>query len=402
MIIVPEEPVAKREKMTIDERYKLIRNVKARYLQASRIEKGQILDTLVEATGLGRKYLIALLKGAGPDRKKRERQRERKYGAKVDDAIRIIGSTLDWICAERLTPVLVETAQHLARHGEMALDDDLLELLDTISISTVRRTVNRVRQDEYRLPQRRGKRRYRNRVADQVPMRVIPWDIELPGHFEVDLVHHAGPEVRGECAYTVQFIDVKTGWSERMAVLGRSYSRMQEAFSRFQAQCPMPVREIHSDNGPEFMNDHLQRFFATTFRGAKFSRSRPWQKNDNRFVEQKNYTLVRAYVGRESFTTQAQTDVLNELYDQMRLYYNFFQPVLRQIARSVHYNADHAPVLVRKQDTARTPLMRLTESDVLDPKMRVWLRWTYFQTNPRTLRREIRQLLDALFDTKTR
>jgi len=394
--------MAKWEKMTIEEQYKLIRNVQAKYLQADRKEKGQILNMLVEATGLERKYLITLLKGQGPNRKKRKQQRGRKYGAKVDDAIRIIGSTLDWICAERLTPGLVEIALHLARHGEMIVDDELLELLGAISIPTVRRTVNRVRQDEYRLPQRKGKRRFRNSVADKIPMRVIPWDIAIPGHFEVDLVHHAGPDVRGECVYTVQFIDVKTGWSERIAVLGRSYSRMREAFSKFLAQCPIPVREIHSDNGPEFMNAHLQRFFADKFRGAKFSRSRPWQKNDNRFVEQKNSTLVRAYLGRESFTTQEQADLLNELYDLMRVYYNFFQPVLRQIERSVHYNAQHAPVLRRKHDTARTPLKRLTESDVLDQKTRVWLRCTYVQTNPRRLRHEIQQLLDALFDTNSR
>jgi len=181
--------MAKWEKMTIEEHYKLIGNVKAKYLQAGRKEKGQILNMLVEATGLERKYLITLLKGQGPCRKKRKQQRGRKYGAKVDDAIRIIGRTLDWICAERLTPGLVEMALHLARHGEMIVDDELLELLGAISIPTVRRTVNRVRQDEYRLPQRKGKRRYRNSVADQVPMRVIPWDIELPGHFEVDPVH---------------------------------------------------------------------------------------------------------------------------------------------------------------------------------------------------------------------
>jgi transposase InsO family protein len=402
MIIKPEESMAKREKMTIEEHYKLIRNVQAKYLQAERREKGQILNMLVEATGLERKYLITLLNGSGPNRKERKQQRGRKYGAKVDDAIRIIGSTLDWICAERLTPGLVETALHLGRHGEMIVDDELLELLGAISIPTVRRIVNRVRQDEHRLPQRKGKRRYRNSVADQVPMRVIPWDIALPGHFEVDLVHHAGPDVRGECVYTVQFIDVKTGWSERVAVLGRSYSRMKEAFSKFLAQCPIPVLEIHSDNGPEFMNAHLQRFFADKFRGAEFTRSRPWQKNDNRFVEQKNSTLVRAYLGRESFTTQEQATLIHQLYDLMRVYYNFFQPVLRQIERSVHYNVQHAPILRRKHDTARTPLKRLTESDVLDQKTRVWLRCTYVQTNPRRLRHEIQQSLDAIFDTKSR
>ena len=186
--------MAEREKMTIDERYKLIRNVKEKYLRAGREEKGQILDMVAEATGLKRKHLISLLRGPGPNRKKRKKQRGRKYGAKVDDAIRIIGSTLDWICAERLTPVLVETALQLERHGEMTVDDELLELLATISIPTVRRTVNRVRQDENRLPQRKGRRRYRNSVADQIPMGVIPWDVELPGYFEVDLVHHGGPD----------------------------------------------------------------------------------------------------------------------------------------------------------------------------------------------------------------
>ena len=391
--------MAERDQMTVDERYKLIRNVQARYRKASRKEKGQILDTLVEATGLGRKYLIGLLAGAGPRRKKRRRERGRKYGKEVDLAIQIIGSTLDWMCAERLTPVLAETAQHLAWHGEMEVDEKLLELLGSISISTVRRIINRVRQDEHRLPQRKGRRRYRNRVADQVPMRVIPWDVEHPGHFEVDLVHHGGPDMEGECVYTVQFIDVKTGWSERMAVWGKSYRQMRKAFTTFQAQCPIPIKEVHSDNGPEFMNAHLQRFFAHKFQDAEFSRSRPWQKNDNRFVEQKNSTLVRAYLGHEVLTTQSQADLLNELYDLMRIYYNDFQPVQRQIERSVHYNAQHKPVLARKHDTARTPLKRLIESGVLDPETQASLERTYAQTNPRALKREIQELLNVIFDT---
>ena len=391
--------MAKRDQMTVDERYKLIRNVQARYRKASREEKGQILDTLVEATGLGRKYLIGLLAGAAPRRKRRKRERGRVYGKEVEWAIRIIGSTLNWMCAERLTPVLAETAQHLARHGEMGVDENLLELLGSISISTVRRIIKRVRQDEHQLPQRKGRRRYRNCVADQVPMRVIPWDVEHPGHFEVDLVHHGGPDMAGECVYTVQFIDVKTGWSERMAVWGKSYRQMREAFTKFQAQCPIPIKEVHSDNGPEFMNGHLQRFFAHKFQGAEFSRSRPWQKNDNRFVEQKNSTLVRAYLGHEILTTQGQADLLNELYDLMRIYYNDFQPVQRQIERSVHYTAQHKPVLVRKHDTARTPLKRLIDSGVLDPETRALLERTYAQTNPRALKREIQKLLNVIFDT---
>jgi len=129
--------MAKWEKMTIEEHYKLVGNVKAKYLQAGRKEKGQILNMLVEATGLERKYLITLLNGQGPYRKKRKQQRGRKYGAKVDDAIRIIGSTLDWICAERLTPGLVEMALHLARHGEMIVDDTTTITHQSLDASTI-------------------------------------------------------------------------------------------------------------------------------------------------------------------------------------------------------------------------------------------------------------------------
>lgn len=200
--------------MRVEERYKVIRRVRATYQRASRGEKAQVLNTLQAATGLSRKHLIDLLNGAGPEQKRRRRGRGRKYSARVDDAIRLIGKLLNWICAERLKPALPETARHLASHGQMQVDEELLAELEDISISTVRRYVKRLRQDECLLPKRQGRRRYRNSIAAQIPMAVIPWDIERPGHFEVDLVHHGAPGGKGDCAYTVQFIDVKTGWSE--------------------------------------------------------------------------------------------------------------------------------------------------------------------------------------------
>ena len=171
------------DKMTVEERYKIIRRVRATYRRASRGEKMQMLNTLQAATGLSRKHVIDLVNGAGPERKRRRRERGRKYSARVDDAIRLIGRLLNWICAERLKPALSATAKHLASHGEMQVDGDLLAELEDISISTVRRYVKRLRQDEYLLPKRQGKRRYRNAIAARIPMAVIPWDIEWPGHF---------------------------------------------------------------------------------------------------------------------------------------------------------------------------------------------------------------------------
>lgn len=387
------------DKMTVEERYKVIRRVRAAYQRASRGEKMQMLNTLQTATGLSRKHLIDLVNGPGPERKRRRQGRGRKYSGRVDDAIRLIGRLLNWICAERLKPALPATARHLASHGEMQVDEELLVELEEISISTVRRYVKRLRQDEYLLPKPQGRRRYRNSIAAQIPMAVIPWDIERPGHFEVDLVHHGAPDGKGDCAYTVQFIDVKTGWSERIAVLGRSYRRMKWAFEQFR-RCPIPVREIHPDNGPEFMNAHLFNFFGEKFKGVHLSRSRPWQKNDNRFVEQKNSTLVRAYVGHEIFTSPHEVEQLNELYDLMRIYYNYFQPVLRQIDRHVEKDAHGVTRAIRKQDAARTPLQRLLDSDVLSQQTRAELFTTYENTNLRLLYAALQKTLNRLLTTK--
>ncbi len=124
-------------------------------------------------------------------------------------------------------------------------------------------------------------------------------------------------------------VDVATGWTEQVATLGRSYRVMEDGFRRILARLPFQVLEIHPDNGSEFLNAHLVRFWKEMVKGVTLSRSRPFHKNDNRFVEQKNSTLVRAYLGLARFDTAAQTNAINQLYEKMWLYYNFFQPVMR-------------------------------------------------------------------------
>jgi len=192
------------ERMNINERYKYLRVMQARYRKARRKEKGRLLSEMKQMTGLHRKYLIQLMNGLPPQREKRRRQCGRKYGAQVDDAIRVIGAALDWICAERLKPVLPKMARHLAKLGELRVTAELLEQLEQIQTLIC----------------------------------------------------------------TCETIT---------------------------ALCPLPIREIHPDNGSEFMNHHLYHYFGERLKGAKLSRSRPWQKNDNRFVEQKNYYSAMAF-----------------------------------------------------------------------------------------------------------
>jgi hypothetical protein len=382
------------DKMNVDERRKYLFQMQGRYKQANRKEKGQLLDEMEAVTGMDRKYLIRLING-DLQRKPRTKQRGREYGPAVDDALRVIDESFDYICAERLTPNLVWMTEHLARHGEMEQTDELVEKLGRISISTVRRIQSRIRQDQPRLPRKRSGRS--RRLTQDIPMRKIPWDVRIPGLLETDLVHHCGPTASGEYMCTLQMIDVATGWSERFAVLGRSYLVMSHAFLVILHRLPFRVLEIHPDNGSEFLNHHMLRFWGDIVQGVSLSRSRPFHKNDNRNVEQKNYTLVRAYLGYDRLDSVAQVLAANQLYAKMWVYYNLFQPAMHLAKKETIYR-DGQPVTVqRRYDQARTPFDRLCQTDAILPEHRQQLEALRDRINPRQLRQDIYDDIERLF-----
>jgi hypothetical protein len=382
------------DQMTVDERRKYLSKMQKRYRKASRCERSRLLDEMEAVIGQHRKSLIRHMNGS-LERKPRRRQRGRTYGPDVDDALRVIAESTDYICAERLTPSLPWLAKHLASHGEVRSTPYLLDQLQCISVSTVKRIMARIRQDVPRLP-RKGPRRA-NRLTRDIPMTRIPWDEKEPGHFETDLVHHCGPSASGEYVCTTQLIDVATGWSERVAVLGRAYLVMSDAFQRIDDRLPFPILEIHPDNGREFFNQHMIRFWKHLFPGADLSRSRPYHKKDNRFVEQKNSTLVRAYLGNERLDTVAQTLALNQLYDKMWIYYNFFQPVMRLAEKEWIQEEGQSPRLKRRYDKARTPFDRLCATSAISAERRAELETLRKETNPRQLRQEIYNLITYIF-----
>lgn len=305
--------------------------------------------------------------------------------------MRVVWESLDFVCAERLTPSLSETARHLAAFGEVRLDAETERALGEISRSTVERLICRLRQDTPRLP-RRGPEEA-NRIARAIPAGRIDWRTGEPGHFEVDLVHHCGESSAGEYVHTLQMVDVATGWSERTAVLGRGQRAMEAGFRRILARLPFRVLQLHPDNGPEFLNGHLIRFFGRELVGLSLSRSRPYRKNDNRFVEQKNYSLVRAYLGYRRLDSEAQMAALNRLYDRMWAYYNLFQPVMHLVGKEAAEGRTR-----RRWDQARSPYQRLLETEDLEQPQRERLSALYAGTNPRVLRREIHRTIEALWD----
>jgi hypothetical protein len=382
--------------MDIDERRKYLDKVQPRYQEANRAQKGLLLDEMMMVTGLHRKTLIRHM-NSPLDRKKRCRERGKSYGPDVDDALRVIAESHDDICAERLQPNLVPMAEQLASHRELVVTEALLDQLGRISVSTVQRRLSRLRQDE---PQRRRRKKTAkpSGLLHPVPMGRIPWDVEEPGHFEVDLVHHCGSSASGLYICTLQMLDVATGWTERAAVLGRGYVAMQDAFQYLLNRIPFPVLEVHPDNDSTFFNHHMFRFWGGRLSGTRLSRSRPYHKNDNRFVEQSNSSRVRDYLGDVRLDTVAQIWSIHHLYDRMWLYHNFFQPVMRLKEKRAVPDPDGGATRVQRiHDQAHTPFERVCATGVLEPQIRAQLETLRTATNPRQLRENIYHRLDYLF-----
>jgi len=378
------------EKMSVNERRKYLKLVMPRYAQARGKERSQLLTEMEKVTGLHRKSLIRLMNLPSLERSPRKvRLKARRYGVAVAEVVRLVWESLDYICAERLTPVLLDTAHHLVGCGELTLSPEVEEKLGTVSRATVQRLLTRFQQDTPKLPRRRPQPP--NRLLKGVPMERLSWQTTEPGNFETDLVHHCGAVAAGDYIHTLQLVDIATGWSERVAVWGRSQQAMVKSFKKVQERLPFPILHLHPDNGSEFFNDHLIRYFGEELTGLRLSRSRPYRKNDNRFVEQKNSTLVRAYVGYERLDQAYQYTALNALYDQLWLYYNLFQPVLHLVDKKIVDGR-----LQRKWDRAQTPYQRLLASGVLSPEQKKRLAELHAQTNPRQLRREIYQAIEQL------
>jgi hypothetical protein len=385
------------EKMNTNEIYKYLRMVRERYHGADRRTKSCLLDEACAITGRHRKHVIACLNNPDLRRRKRNRERSRKYGADVERVVAVVAETLDWIGAERLQPGLAATAQHLARFGHLALNDELLAKLRSVSIGTVRRMLRRIGRPRDAPPQVRRGRRPDSVVQALVPVGVIPWDEPEPGHFEADLVLHNVANLEGAYVSTLQCIDVLTGWSERFAIRGHGFDEMWQAIQAFKTRCPIPVREIHTDNGPEFMNHAFASQFGSEALDAQLTRGRIGYKNDNRFVEQKNSSLIRAYLGNLYLYTPEHRALLDQIYAYMGLYYNLFQPVVRQTSRHADRGANGVVRIVRTQDRAATPLERLLRAR--PPLARATaeeLRALHRDTDPLMLKRRIHELLTDL------
>jgi len=391
------------------EKQAVTKQLALKYKKATKKEKGQILDSVIALTGYNRSYAARVLRDRGKPKvlgkvrngkqtitlvedertkRKKRRTRPRRYDNEVFVRLAKIWIICDGICGKRLAPYLPEIIPVLERWGELKLTDEVREKLLSISEATIDRLLAPVRK-RYQLRARSGTKPG-TLLKHQIPIRTFSeWNEKRPGFVEIDLVGHDGGNSRGDYIQTLDVTDVCTGWTETRAVKNKAQVWVFGGLTAIMERMPFKILGIDSDNGREFINDHLVRFCDK--KKITFTRSRPYRKNDNCFVEQKNYSVVRKTVGYARYDTDEELNVLNELYDSLRLYTNFFQPVMKLIKKT------RVGSKVRKEyDRARTPFRRVLESPFISEQAKEKLNQEYVTLNPVKLKRKIIRMQDRL------
>jgi hypothetical protein len=366
--------------------------VQARYLKASKREKERVLDEFTANTGYHRKYAIRVLKHGYKRRLRKPKGRRAIYRGEVVEALEQIWEIYGRICSKRLHPYLPEGIKVLERCGELRLSPETKELLLQISRSSIDRCLAPAR---FHQPHGRSTTKPGSLLKRQIPVRTFAdWTEDKPGFLEIDCVAHCGDDVSGQFLYTLVCTDICTGWTETLALLRRSQEAVCSAIDAMRPGLPFALLGIDSDNGGEFINDLLLRYCLNEH--ISFTRSRPYQKNDQAHVEQKNWSVVRHLIGYDRLDSQEQYALLASIYQDWRLYVNFFQPVLKLSRKERIGNK-----LIRKYDTARTPYQRVMERDEISLARKAHLLNLYLPLNPVELRQRIDQKILQLWSTLT-
>ena len=363
--------------------------VRGRYLKARKREKGRILDEFTQVTGYHRKAVIRLLRRDGTLRPGKRRGRPSRYRPEVIQALKVAWEATDRLCSKRLHPFLGELLRVMRRHGELAINASMETDLCRMNPSTIDRLLRPWRRLGGRRPLSTTKPG--SLLKSSIPIRTFAeWTDERPGFLEVDLVAHCGESTEGFYLTTLSTVDVASGWSECIGVYGKGQERVGAAVHRVRQRLPFPLLGLDSDNGSEFINQHLYTYCRRE--GITFTRSRSYKKNDSCHVEQKNWSVVRRLVGYDRYSSRAALETLNHLYVLLRLYINFFQPVMKLVSKTRHGAKVH-----KVYDTAQTPYQRLLEAGVLMEAKRQQLAAMYHGLNPVSLLKQINENLEQLW-----
>jgi hypothetical protein len=388
-------------RLTMKARQEVAKATAGQYRGARKKEKGKILDQFIATTGYSRWYARLVLRHEGRrvqtnkqtivvvERKSRmKRKRARYYDEKVQTALVKLWRIMDYICGKRLQPMLPELLPVLERFNEFSCDGQTRAKLLRISAASIDRLLTPERR-KYELRGRSGTKPG-TLLKKQIPIRTFAeWDEQRPGFVEIDLVAHDGGLAAGDYCQTLDLTDIATTWTETQAVRNKAQAWVFAALQEMRPKLPFSLLGIDSDNGSEFINKDLLAYCQKE--KLNFTRSRPYRKNDNCFVEQKNYSVVRRAVGYARYDTEAQLHLLNELYATLRLYSNFFQPTMKLKSKE-----RVGSKVTKRYDDAQTPYQRVLAAATVSKAEKERLRAKYKILNPAALKRKLMRLQERL------
>jgi len=362
----------------------LTKIVAGRYLKAgSKKDKTKILDEYCANSGLNRKYSITKIREiCFKEKVPAKRGRKPEYSPEADVLLIKIWEYYSCICGERLQPFIAEGMEVLERCGYIDEPKSVKREVLKMSTATVKR---RIAGHQKRFGKKKGLSATKpgSLLKKNIPIKTNQWNEKMAGYTEIDLVAHCGESLRGDFIHTLQFVDIKTTWTERRAVMGKGQTGVFKAIKIIRTKLPFILRGLDSDNGSEFINHQLLKYCEKE--GISFTRSRPYMKKDNAHIEQKNWPMVRKILGYDRFDTQYQLDLINDLYDnELRLCLNFFQPTMK-LKEKVRVGSKYK----RKYDTPRTPYRRVLECDEVPEEKKEELRKIYAKLDPVKLKRDI-------------
>lgn len=376
--------------MSTRSKRELLTTVSPRYVTATGTDKARILDEFVATTGYHRKYALALLNHPPLLRSRAlRRPRTKTYTPAVQRTLVRLWEVADRICSKRLVPALPDLIDALTRHGEFALDGHTRDLLLALSVATADRLLTPARRAA--LPRGRTTTKPGSLLKHQVPIRTFAdWDDARPGFLEIDLVGHGGESTSGEYLHSLVLTDIMTQWTECIALRNRGEQAVSTAIAHARTLLPVPLLGLDSDNGGEFINHLLVRYCERE--KITFTRCRPYKKNDQCHVEQKNYSIVRQTIGYDRYEGETASAALASVYVPLRLYTNYFQPSVQLVSKQ-----REGSKVTKRYDVAQTPYQRMLAAADVAESTKQRLHAIYLTLNPAALRREIEAAQEALW-----
>lgn len=374
--------------MNLPSKQQYMEALRTRYKKAKKGEKGKILDEYCLNTGEERKYAI---KKFGYKRKIKKSRKKRTvyYDGDVRAALATMWKIFDYPCGQRLETLLRDETDRMRILGELICSEESATKLKKITSSTIDKKLEHEKEVE------RMKRKYKSThtfvLKSEVPVKTAAEQDRLhPGVEQIDFVENCGSSTAGEYVNSLSIVDIYSGWWEGDAVMGKGQKRALDAIAKARARCPFEWREMHPDNGSNIMNYHILKYAQQE--DIELSRSRPYKKNDNCFVEQKNSTHIRRHAGYLRYDTEAERSILADLYrNELRLYKNFFQPVIKLVSKTRVKGK-----IKKKYDLPKTPYTRLMESDLVNTDRKEEIKRIYESLNPAALKRSIDAKLTKL------